>query len=121
MISNTVIDWEYLRSLRALQGPDEPDIVEELVQMFATEAEVRGARLQEGLRSGNADDIRRVAHMLRGSAGEIGAPVLAKLATELEAKAGAGQVDAEVTALVERVHGALQEASAVLLAGDNPA
>ena len=121
MISNTVIDWEYLRSLRSLQTPDEPDIVEELVQMFASEATIRGARLQESLQNGNADDIRHVAHMLRGSAGEIGAGVLAKLATELETKAGAGQVDAEVTSLVERVCGALQEASAVLLAGDNPA
>jgi HPt (histidine-containing phosphotransfer) domain-containing protein len=121
VISNTVIDWEYLRSLRSLQGPDEPDIVEELVQIFATEAELRGGRLQEAVRTGNADDIRRVAHMLRGSAGEIGASVLAKLATELEAKAGAGNVDDEVRSLVERVCGALQEASAVLLAGDNPA
>jgi HPt (histidine-containing phosphotransfer) domain-containing protein len=117
-MSSTVIDWEYLHSLRDLQPPDEPDIVEELVQMFAGEAVVRGARLQDALGAGNADDIRRVAHMIRGSAGEIGAPSLNALAAQVEASAGRGAVDDEVVTLVGQLRAALSAAVAALEAGD---
>jgi two-component system, sensor histidine kinase and response regulator len=114
-MESTSIDWEYLHSLRELQPPDEPDVVAELLQIFSTESVARVALLHDALRHGDAEEIRRLAHMLRGSAGQIGALELARVAERLEQSGR--QPESDVSGLVDAVDDALREALAVLDAG----
>ena len=115
MIGSVVIDWEYVRSLRELQAPDEPDIVAELVKVFSSESVTRVGLLHDAVRRHDAEQIRRLAHVLRGSAGQIGAIKLARISRELETSMSAG---GDASTLVAAVDDALREALATLEAGD---
>ncbi|GAC1577039.1 MAG: hypothetical protein NVS3B7_10200 [Candidatus Elarobacter sp.] len=48
--------------------------------------------LDEGVAAGSAETIARAAHGIKGSAGTIGANVVYRLATELDARARTGDI-----------------------------
>jgi HPt (histidine-containing phosphotransfer) domain-containing protein len=115
-----VIDWSYFRSLRILQPPDEPDIVQELAGIFSAESAARHLELSDAISQRNIEGIRHVAHSLLGTAVQIGAPELARLAGELEARTANGLTDDGVFVLAGEVCDAVHEAAATLEAGETP-
>ena len=48
--------------------------------------------LEEGIAAGDADVVRRAAHSIKGSAGNIGADEVMRLASELDERARAGDL-----------------------------
>jgi two-component system, sensor histidine kinase and response regulator len=83
---DSVIDQECLASLRTVQPPGEVDFVTELIDLFLADATLQLKALHRALVNGDAFEIERLAHRLKGSSGSIGAPHLAKLFAELEGK-----------------------------------
>jgi HPt (histidine-containing phosphotransfer) domain-containing protein len=116
MIRSAVIDWAPLRSLRELQGPDQPDIVATLVQTFSNVSALGLSRLHQAVGDGDAEAVRHAAHSLRGCAGQIGAVELARVSQQLEActRTAGG----ELASMAEVVSVALREALIALGAGD---
>jgi PAS domain S-box-containing protein len=83
--SNGVIDQAQLASLRTIQGTGGLDFVTGLIDLYVDEADAVFVGLHEALRGGDLVELRRLAHRLRGSSGNMGAAQLASIAEELEA------------------------------------
>lgn len=74
---------------------DDPDM-RELVEMFAQEMPARIADFQAAFDAGKFDDLRRLAHQLKGAAGGYGFGVVGDAAGRLEehlASSAAGSVE----------------------------
>ena len=91
------------RGLMTLNGKEEAYL--RLLRLFAATHADDMARLREQLAAEKRDDAIRLAHSLKGSAGNLGATTVQQLAAELEAALKAGR-DA---AAIERLSGSLEE------------
>jgi HPt (histidine-containing phosphotransfer) domain-containing protein len=76
------VDPEVIEMLASLQEPGEPDLVAELVTLFLRDTPERLRDLQA--RPLDAGHASRVAHAVKGSAGNLGATQLQDLASALE-------------------------------------
>jgi HPt (histidine-containing phosphotransfer) domain-containing protein len=86
------LDHDVLAGLRGLQGDDETDIVAELAGMFLDDARSGLQALEEAVRDGDAPAIEQVAHMLKGSSGNMGARMMSDLCTQLEDAGASGDL-----------------------------
>lgn len=72
------------------------DILEEgfatLVETFVTDSQFRFAEIRAGLAENDADAVRRAAHSLKGSSGNVGAQQLAELSQRIELAARDGKL-----------------------------
>jgi HPt (histidine-containing phosphotransfer) domain-containing protein len=100
MAEPVVLDPAVLSTLRNLTPPGEPDVLTEILQMFLQEVPVRIDRLRNAWTAGNIEEMRRAAHSLKGSAGNIGAHALHAVCTELDDKGRSGDV-APIPGLVD--------------------
>ena len=73
-----------LEGLRELQAEGEPDILEELIELFLTDVPPELVALREAVESGDAHSVERIAHTLKGSGGNMGAVRMAAICAELE-------------------------------------
>ncbi len=95
------VDSEVIEMLASLQEPGEPDLVVELVSLFLRDTP---ERLQELVgRPLDPGRTARVAHAVKGSAGNLGALVLQDLASQLEQAGHRGESAAVLERLVEAV------------------
>jgi histidine phosphotransfer protein HptB len=83
-MSEVHLDRERLDLMRELGEPGEPDPVMELVEVFEAQTQQLVAKLEAGQAEGDHDAIRKVAHSLKGSSGNLGAMRLAELSRLLE-------------------------------------
>ncbi|MGB5831458.1 MAG: two-component regulator propeller domain-containing protein [Thiohalocapsa sp.] len=99
-----LLDTAYLRSLRAMQRPNAPDLVAKLVGVFVSESAALCARLQASAVAQDADSVRANAHQLKSVAAHIGAAALAQLVRDIERIAAepSGDID-RVGALIVRL------------------
>ena len=67
------LDPAVIASLRELTPPGEPDVLKEVLQLFLEDVPGRIERLRTAWQGGNAVEVQRSAHSLKGSAGNIGA------------------------------------------------
>jgi HPt (histidine-containing phosphotransfer) domain-containing protein len=95
------IDVEAFRVSMRAAGIE--DVVEPTLALFVEESAQLVASLAETSSRGDTEGIRRAAHALKGSAGNVRARELSAAAESLEAAAEAGDV-AAATALVELAH-----------------
>ena len=72
-MSQPVLDPAVIESLRQLTPPGEPDVLKEVLQLFLEDVPGRIERLRTAWQAGNAVEVQRCAHSLKGSAGNIGA------------------------------------------------
>ncbi len=86
------LDLGVLASLRELQEEGEPDILAELVEMFLEDAPRRLASLREAIQRGDAGEVERTAHTLKGSCGNMGARRMHELAADLQAIGASGDL-----------------------------
>jgi HPt (histidine-containing phosphotransfer) domain-containing protein len=89
------VDPEVLEMLASLQEPGEPDLVAELLTLFLRDTPERLFELRA--RPLEAGPAARVAHTVKGSAGNLGATQLQERASALE-QAGHRGADADVLA-----------------------
>jgi HPt (histidine-containing phosphotransfer) domain-containing protein len=92
MAEPVVLDPAVIDTLRNLTPPGEPDVLKEILQMFLQEVPPRIERLRNAWSAGNIEEMRRAAHSLKGSAGNIGAQALHAVCTELDAKGRTGEL-----------------------------
>jgi HPt (histidine-containing phosphotransfer) domain-containing protein len=85
-----VLDPAVIASLRRLTPPGEPDVLIDVLRLFLDEVPRRIDRLRAASAAGNLVEVHRVAHSLKGSAGNIGAHALADVCRRLEERGKAG-------------------------------
>ncbi|MCC7137040.1 MAG: Hpt domain-containing protein [Planctomycetes bacterium] len=83
------VDPMVLGQLRALGG-DDAGFLEGIVRSFLAHTERAVVELRAAATSGDRERLRRAAHGLKGSAGNLGAKPLAALARRVEEAAVAG-------------------------------
>jgi CheY-like chemotaxis protein len=98
------LDPAVLAELRQLQAEGEPDIVRELAQAFQFETPPLLQALHEAVTKKQLEQLRRIAHNLKGSSNNLGARRMAALSAELETLGRNGTIEgaAELVARLEQ-------------------
>ena len=78
------IDHDALVSLRELQQAGEPDLLNELVEIFLTDAQPRLGALRKAAAQQDAHTLEREAHALKGSCANFGAQPMANICHTLQ-------------------------------------
>jgi HPt (histidine-containing phosphotransfer) domain-containing protein len=79
-----LLDRSVLAGLRELQEEGEPDILEEIVELFLTDVPPQLVALREAVEASDAHSVERIAHTLKGSCGNLGAVRMAAICSELQ-------------------------------------
>ena len=109
MSADSRLDPEVLDRLRQLTPPDEPDVLNQVLQLFLSDVPQRIERLRNALAAGDIIEVGRSAHSLKGSAGNIGAQALHEICSRLDSQArandlaGAGPLVDEVSVEFSKV------------------
>jgi HPt (histidine-containing phosphotransfer) domain-containing protein len=82
--TTSVISLNVLEALKKFQQPDEPDFVTELIDLFLDDTAVQLQSLKGAVSKNDVAEVRRLAHLVKGSSGNIGAVGLAELCQEME-------------------------------------
>ena len=85
----SVINLSVLEGLKKFQQADEPDFVTELIDLFLDDTAVQLESLKGAVSTNDVTEVRRLAHLVKGSSGNIGAVGLAELCQEMENLEGA--------------------------------
>ena len=78
------VDMAMLTSFEEAQIDGEPDLVVELIELYLEDTAAKMGGLREALARSDGTTLRRLAHCLRGSSGNLGAHRMAALCGELE-------------------------------------
>ena len=100
--TNRILDPEVMDGLRELQEPGEPDLLDELVEMFVTDGDARVQALAGAARDLRAGDVEREAHALKGASAVFGAEAVVELCQRLQLAGRSGDL-AGVPSLVEQL------------------
>ena len=92
MAGPAVLDPAVIETLRQLSVPGEPDVLIEVLKLFLDEAPPRIEKLRNAWAAGNIQEVQRMAHSLKGSAGNIGAGGLFEICKQLDTIGRAGVV-----------------------------
>jgi len=79
-----VINITLLENLKKFQQTGEPDFVTELIDLFLDDTAIQLESLRVAVSKNDAPEIRRLAHLVKGSSGNIGATGVAALCHEME-------------------------------------
>jgi CheY-like chemotaxis protein len=104
-----VFDLAVLERLRDTFGEGGSDVIAELIATFLEESPRLLATAATSLSAGQAEELCRAAHSLKGGAASLGATALAAQARALEAAARNGDLD-RAAALMPQVEAAYEEA-----------
>ena len=83
-VQDDPIDRDALASLRELQQLGEPNLLNELIEMFLTDAESRLVALRKATEQRDAPAVEREAHALKGSCANFGAQPMARVCHSLQ-------------------------------------
>jgi HPt (histidine-containing phosphotransfer) domain-containing protein len=77
-------DLAIIDGLRGLQAPGDPDLVDGLVETFLTFLDEKLPALRSAHGQGDRDEVRELAHALKGAAASVGARGVARICEDLE-------------------------------------
>jgi signal transduction histidine kinase/DNA-binding response OmpR family regulator len=86
------LDRSVLAGLSELQEEGEPDILNELIELFLTDVPPQLVALREAVDAGDAHSVERIAHTLKGSSGNMGAMGMAALCAVLQDVGASGEL-----------------------------
>jgi HPt (histidine-containing phosphotransfer) domain-containing protein len=75
-----------------LTPPGEPDVLTEVLELFLQDVPRRIARLRASCAAGDAAELHKTAHSLKGSAGNVGAQALLAICRQLDDQGRAGDL-----------------------------
>jgi signal transduction histidine kinase/ligand-binding sensor domain-containing protein/CheY-like chemotaxis protein len=110
-----VLESAALDSLFRLEQLAGREIVRGVVESFVAEGPGRLARMQQAIRDGDSEALTFAAHVLKGSAAQLGAARLAESCRELEERGRIGDLDG-TGELIARLEEELARATAALQA-----
>ncbi len=75
-----------------LMGDDE-EMIKEFVEIFLNDVQVQIGKLEEEMQSGRCEAIERLAHRIKGSAGDVGGRRLSQVARKIEMAAKENSIE----------------------------
>jgi len=78
------VDLAVLASYETVRLDGEPDLIVELIDLYLEDAPRRVAVMRESLAKRNWPSVKRAAHSLRGSSGNLGVLQIALICDEIE-------------------------------------
>ena len=99
--AGALLDEAVLFALRNIAGPDEPDLVEQLLSMFLAETPGRIGQITSGFQSADWQAVRETSHKLKGACRQLGLVGMAGICQRLE--------DCERTPERDRIGSAITE------------
>jgi HPt (histidine-containing phosphotransfer) domain-containing protein len=87
-----LLNRRVLATLRELQQEGEPDLLDELIELFLADVPPRLTALRTAVEAGDAHSVERIAHALKGSCANMGAVGMVALCTELVETGRSGQL-----------------------------
>ena len=91
-MNDVVLDPAVVDRLRQLTPTGEPDVLANVLSLFLQEGRRRIGGIHLACRTGDAAEVHRVAHSLKGSAGNIGATALYLVCREIDDRASEGDM-----------------------------
>lgn len=91
-MSGPVLDPAVIDNLRQLTPAGEPDVLAEVLELFLQDVPRRIATIRGASAVGDAAELYKTAHSLKGSAGNIGAQALFEVCRQLDDKGRAGDL-----------------------------
>jgi HPt (histidine-containing phosphotransfer) domain-containing protein len=113
--ASSVLDMSVVQALRELGGDDDPNLFDEVVELFLTDTKRNVEKLVVALCGRDAQALHRIAHTMKSSSANVGAMHLSKLCFEIEKLGRAGTCDG-AQALVDEVGRHFEDVSAALAA-----
>lgn len=110
------LDPSVLENVRA-QMPGRPEIIDRIIASFLRSSPGMLAEIRAAVASGDPERVRKSAHAMKSSNGQIGAHQLADLCHQLEVLGGSGELSrcAELLPVMEiEYHGVAEELGRLL-------
>ena len=82
--AGATVDLAVLSGYQDIQGAGQPDLIVELIDLYIKDAPRRLALMRQALATGNWLSLKREAHSLRGSSGNLGILRVGPICDELE-------------------------------------
>ena len=114
MPTSEPLDSAALDALLDATGGD-PAFLAEMIDAFLADSVEQFAAIDSALAGGHADDLLRAAHSLKSNSATFGAMTLADTCRQIEERAKAGDLDAQVPSLVESASAQFAHVRDVLL------
>jgi signal transduction histidine kinase/DNA-binding response OmpR family regulator len=95
------INRRALDAIRALMGPSGDALARKVIRTYLDDMPAGLARMKAAATSGDAEELRRVAHSMKSSSANVGAERLSRLCKALETIGAAGTVEGSLPLLVE--------------------
>lgn len=114
-MTNSLVDPSMITMLSELRMPGQPDPVLEILEMYREDGASVVKWIADAHEAGDADQLRRAAHRLKGASANVGATELAGVLTRLEKMARDGRL-AETDSDVARVPELFERSVEALLA-----
>jgi HPt (histidine-containing phosphotransfer) domain-containing protein len=117
--AQTTLDHNAIDSIRALQRPGAPNLLEKLSAIFWGEAQRLAEAMRQGIAGGDYYAVQFAAHQLKSSSANMGALTLSNLCRKLEASARMSSMDdaSHAMRMIDRemaqVRAALDEQAAI--------
>ncbi len=96
-----VLNQSALDQIRVLRSPGRPDPLVKVLKLYLTSSADLMEKLRSAVGNKDADGIRRAAHALKSSSGNVGAARLSAVCKELERIGREGQTDSTPALLVQ--------------------
>jgi len=87
MSGGEALDPDVVESLRQLTPPGEADVLSEILNLFLDEVPKKIHTLRAAVTAGDAVQVQRIAHSLKGSSGNIGARAMYDVCRQLDDRA----------------------------------
>lgn len=84
LAGSPAIDPEAIEQLRFLEDEDQPNVVAELVALFLEHSPPKIKQIAEAIDAHDIPALKRAAHSLKGSSGNVGAQGMQKVCEQLE-------------------------------------
>ncbi len=120
-VTSPVIETGCLDNIRALQEPDMPDLLGEIIDAYFTSSTRLLEDLRQAVGAGEAQAMRGAAHTLKSSSASLGALALAELCKDLETLGRDNRTEgaAELLVKVEAEYAAVCMALAAIRKGSD--
>jgi HPt (histidine-containing phosphotransfer) domain-containing protein len=108
--------WVLPEELRMLAEGGDDDLVKEVLAVFQSDTGERVAKMRAACAAENREEVRKQAHALKGSSGQVGAMGLSKICQALEMKAREASRE-EIETLVGKIEGEFLKVRGEMRAG----
>jgi CheY-like chemotaxis protein len=109
----SVLNHQCLQQLRSLAEPGEPDPHVEFIDLFLMDAPLCLREIRTAVCQGQAADLRRLAHSLKGSSANLGAEGLSLVCRDLETAAKTADLES-TPRLLERLESVFEQVKSAL-------